>query len=597
MFKIEGVAGENYNQLTPEEKATVQAAGDAVIQTLKQQLTRQSDGNPNWNPAYQTEVLRGGQQSAREAAQRAAEGIFTARSDAQRLAERAKETGQVSVGTPASVPTPAPAVAPAGAATMAPPGIPGTGETRIQTPESPPINVAPPVAPGQPASSAPGTPTPTDPNAVVQPSNVPAPLAAFSTNLLRGMRSPEVVQLQGILGITQDGIFGPKTEAAVKSFQASNGLTADGVVGPRTMQAINNLKKTPNPVASVAAGAISNTNTSNTDPKTGKPAIPSTGDPGIDSLIQFLNNQSPQKSASTVYKEIYDAMGLSTFKANFESQTKAYSDLQEEKNKEKQEINNNPWFSEGLRVSKLRQLDAKYEGRELVLSNKLKLLETQIDNGRADAQFILGQTMDQLQQSSKLTQDIVLKAIDIAEKEAEAERKLIELSPGESVYDPKTRNVIYTSPKNTSPRSTPPTPTTKNSSSYTIKAGDTFFKLAQTNNSSVEAFRAANPGVNENDLKIGQKINLPGSLLPEFIVTTPDGKKLNAFSTQGVKELNQTYGYSAGEIKAYLTGQLKMSISTADQLLKDAGLLKDKGSSKSGKEMTNEEFLIELNKK
>jgi LysM repeat protein len=51
-----------------------------------------------------------------------------------------------------------------------------------------------------------------------------------------------------------------------------------------------------------------------------------------------------------------------------------------------------------------------------------------------------------------------------------------------------------------------PAPTGK---TYVIQAGDTFFKLAQRFGTTVQALRAANPGVNPNNLQIGQVINLP----------------------------------------------------------------------------------------
>ena len=46
---------------------------------------------------------------------------------------------------------------------------------------------------------------------------------------------PESVKkVQRFLGITVDGVYGPKTEAAVKQWQHVRGLESDGIVGPKT---------------------------------------------------------------------------------------------------------------------------------------------------------------------------------------------------------------------------------------------------------------------------------------------------------------------------------------------------------------------------
>jgi peptidoglycan hydrolase-like protein with peptidoglycan-binding domain len=57
--------------------------------------------------------------------------------------------------------------------------------------------------------------------------------------LSSGGEGRQVQLLQKALGgVKVDGIFGPETEAAVRSFQASKGLTVDGVVGPLTSAAL-----------------------------------------------------------------------------------------------------------------------------------------------------------------------------------------------------------------------------------------------------------------------------------------------------------------------------------------------------------------------
>lgn len=53
------------------------------------------------------------------------------------------------------------------------------------------------------------------------------------------MYGPAVMRIQEFLDVTvQDGIFGRKTEQAVKKYQKNNGLVVDGIVGPKTLAAI-----------------------------------------------------------------------------------------------------------------------------------------------------------------------------------------------------------------------------------------------------------------------------------------------------------------------------------------------------------------------
>ena len=70
----------------------------------------------------------------------------------------------------------------------------------------------------------------------------PAPAKDYSAVMRQGSRGEGVKQLQQKLGMRQvDGIFGPATAKAVKTFQQSQGLQVDGVVGPETKARIDKL--------------------------------------------------------------------------------------------------------------------------------------------------------------------------------------------------------------------------------------------------------------------------------------------------------------------------------------------------------------------
>ena len=72
------------------------------------------------------------------------------------------------------------------------------------------------------------------------------PIIITSDELKNGCKGEKVKELQTKLNerspnlkLDVDGSFGPKTETAVKSFQASNGLSVDGVVGALTWAELN----------------------------------------------------------------------------------------------------------------------------------------------------------------------------------------------------------------------------------------------------------------------------------------------------------------------------------------------------------------------
>ncbi len=66
----------------------------------------------------------------------------------------------------------------------------------------------------------------------------------------------QVEMLQRALGIGVDGVYGPQTEEAVRSFQASRGLTADGIVGPATLSALRSHSSVRASTAGVRSDAV-----------------------------------------------------------------------------------------------------------------------------------------------------------------------------------------------------------------------------------------------------------------------------------------------------------------------------------------------------
>ncbi len=79
------------------------------------------------------------------------------------------------------------------------------------------------------------------------------------SELYKGDSNEDVTQLQKLLGINADGVFGDQTEAAVIEFQRKHGLGADGIVGAKTWAALESAssKQVSAPTATSAFGDVS----------------------------------------------------------------------------------------------------------------------------------------------------------------------------------------------------------------------------------------------------------------------------------------------------------------------------------------------------
>ncbi|WP_422116913.1 C40 family peptidase [Brachybacterium sp. UNK5269] len=122
---------------------------------------------------------------------------------------------------------------------------------------------AAPAAPAAPVVSAPAAPTAPTVTA-------PAAVLDSSQKLRWGSRGGAVEDLQSALNdhganLAEDGVFGKRTHAAVKSYQSDQGLRVDGVVGPETRGALNGGARVSTGGASAPASTASTSSSSSSN--------------------------------------------------------------------------------------------------------------------------------------------------------------------------------------------------------------------------------------------------------------------------------------------------------------------------------------------
>jgi hypothetical protein len=87
----------------------------------------------------------------------------------------------------------------------------------------------------------------------------------------------------------------------------------------------------------------------------------------------------------SVYKQVYDQINPGKTAELRDKANKEQQDLINEKNDKAQDINNNPWYSEGKRQMELKKLDTSYE---TTLSNFAKLYEAQYQQDMENVRYL-----------------------------------------------------------------------------------------------------------------------------------------------------------------------------------------------------------------
>lgn len=113
------------------------------------------------------------------------------------------------------------------------------------------------------------------------------------------------------------------------------------------------------------------------------------------------------------YTDTLKQLGIGNIKNEFEKVQKSFNDLQNELNDKIVEINDNPWLSEGIRVSQINKEKERYEGKLNILTNQMKIYDSLYQEGIAQAKFL---TTGEIEQQNK--------AIELAQQRAEADAKL-----------------------------------------------------------------------------------------------------------------------------------------------------------------------------
>jgi hypothetical protein len=160
--------------------------------------------------------------------------------------------------------------------------------------------------------------------------------------------------------------------------------------------------------------------------------VPGGGDGGeiggidpVDQLMQENNitvnpDEEPTKQFTDVYSQIYSDLGLTGVKEQLANLSTEIQDMKDKKDDEIQDVNDNPWLTEGVRLRRIASIERRYENKLGNLTDRFSLMDSIFKTGVQQAQFVASQSMSQNRWQQAFDRDEQWRLEDEAQKRADA---------------------------------------------------------------------------------------------------------------------------------------------------------------------------------
>lgn len=198
------------------------------------------------------------------------------------------------------------------------------------------------------------------------------------------------------------GTYGPQTTKAVLDLQKQLGVDYNasgggGIFGPKTLAAVQKAEQ--------EAQANAGTGTTNPSGVTTNPT------PTIQPTDSSNDPSDPTKGMNPVQRQIYlnqefsKQVGLPDIKAQFDKVMQDQKDLAKEQQDKIDNINNNPWLSEGIRVKSIQKVQDSYKAQFDTLSHFETLYDSLYKSGQAQVEHMTTGAEADIAATNKLAQD------------------------------------------------------------------------------------------------------------------------------------------------------------------------------------------------